>query len=87
MEEVLMNACVYAYTLLKIFGEIEASPHPRLVTPYLCRDASMAPGKMVQDLIEALHCLLFHGDGGHIGGQNCIESMEAALQYGRHHHG
>ena len=37
--------------------------------------------------IEALHCLLFHGDGGHIGGKNCIESMEAALQYGRHHHG
>ena len=36
---------------------------------------------------EALRCLLFHGDGGHIGGQNCIESMEAALQYGRHHHG
>ena len=23
----------------------------------------------------------------HIAGQNCIESMEAALQYGRHHHG
>ena len=37
--------------------------------------------------IEALRCLLFHGDGGHIGGKNCIESMEAALQYGRHHHG
>ena len=40
-----------------------------------------------EDPIEALRCLLFHGDGGHIGGQNCIESMEAALQYGRHHHG
>ena len=37
--------------------------------------------------IEALRCLLFHGDGGHIGGQNCIESIEAALQYGRHHYG
>ena len=33
--------------------------------------------------IEALRCLLFHGDGGHIGGKNCIE---AALQYGRHHY-
>ena len=30
------------------------------------------------ETIEALRCLLFHGDGGHIGGQNCIESMEAA---------
>ena len=37
--------------------------------------------------MNPLRCLLFHGDGGHIGGQNCIESMEAALQYGRHHHG
>ena len=44
-------------------------------------------GNILARPIEALHCLLFHGDGGHIGGQNCIESMEAALQYGRHHHG
>ena len=45
-----VDVCVYAYILLKIFEEIEASPPPRLliVTPYLCTfPLEMAPGKKV----------------------------------------